>query len=47
MNNTLSILLAALILGLLAVDYLLFDWAYAIFLSRKFLDLVTWVAFWR
>ena len=47
MTNTLAILLALGIVGLVAVDILYLDSAYLLFLGRKFLDLVSWLAFWR
>ncbi|WP_435704699.1 hypothetical protein [Yoonia sp.] len=47
MTNTIAIWLAVLIIVLLGIDYVLYDWASTIFLLRKFLDLIGWVAFWR
>ncbi|MEL7114891.1 MAG: hypothetical protein AAGP08_04750 [Pseudomonadota bacterium] len=47
MTNTLAILFAAVILAAVAADVFYYDGAYLLFLGRKFLDLLTWVAFWR
>lgn len=47
MTNTLAIGLGAIILGLLALDYALYDWTYVTFLGRKLIDLIEWMAFWR
>jgi len=47
MNTATSLILAALILGFLAFDGLVHDWEMTVFLARKFLGLLRWVAFWR
>lgn len=47
MTNTIAILLALLLAVLCAVDYWLYDWANSVFLLRKFMDLIAWLAFWR
>ena len=46
MTNTLAVVLAGLILVALVLDYALGTGA-ALFLARRFLDLVEWMAFWR
>ena len=47
MTNTIAVWLVLLIAAALAVDYWLYDWANAIFLSRKLIELIEWLAFWR
>ncbi len=47
MTNGLAIALAALLAAALAWDALAQDWAGTLFLGRKGLDLVEYLAFWR
>lgn len=47
MTNTIAIVLAGLVVGGLVVDIVFFGGETLLFLGRKFLDLLTWVAFWR
>jgi hypothetical protein len=47
MTNKLAIWLALIIAALLAVDYSRYDWANTVFLIRKLIDLIEWMAFWR
>jgi len=47
MTNIIAIWLAALVLVLLALDFIAFDSGAVLFLGRKFLVLVEYVAFWR
>ncbi len=47
MTNTIALWLAVLILGFLALDYFYLDWNVVVFLGRKLLDLIEWMAFWR
>jgi len=47
MTNRLALILAAILLALLALDYVVFDLKNAIFLARKFADLTEYIAFWR
>ena len=47
MTNTLSLWLGALILGFFALDFLRFDWEMSLFLARKMLDFIEYLAFWR
>lgn len=47
MTNIIAFWLAVLLLGLLALDFIVFDWGNVLFLGRKFLNLVEYVAFWR
>ena len=46
-TNAVAIGLALLIGASLVVDQVLFDGETTLFLGRKFLDLLTWLAFWR
>lgn len=46
MTNTLTIILVALILIGMGIDYMMGTGA-TLFLARRFLDLVDWVVFWR
>jgi hypothetical protein len=47
MTNTLAIWIGITLAALLAVDAVLFDWAYSLFWGRKFADLLILMAFWR
>ena len=47
MTNTIAVFLGALILTGLAIDYATADFAGTLFLARKLLDLIEWMAFWR
>jgi hypothetical protein len=47
MTNTIAIWLFCVIAALLGYDYYQYDWANTVFLLRKFLELVEWLAFWR
>jgi hypothetical protein len=47
MTNTLAIIFAVLIAALFAFDYVQYDWANTIFVFRKFVGLIEWMAFWR
>ncbi len=47
MTNTIALILALLILGGIAVDVTFNDTDNLLFLSRKFFELLDWVAFWR
>ena len=47
MSNTLAVWLIGLILAAFGLDYLLNDSAATVFLARKGLDLLQWIAFWR
>lgn len=47
MTNPIALVLGAVILGLVLLDIFVFDANNLLFLSRKFLDLLEWVAFWR
>jgi hypothetical protein len=46
-TNSVAVLVGAIILGSIAVDILMFDSENLVFLGRKFLDFVEWLAFWR
>ncbi len=47
MTNKLALIIGLLIIGLLAFDYYQYDWANTVFLARKFVALIEWMAFWR
>ena len=47
MNTPIALVLASLIVGGLAVDAAVYGSEHLVFLSKKFLDLLEWVAFWR
>ncbi len=47
MSNQLAIFLGIVILIGVGIDYMFFDFSNLLFLSRKMLDLVHYVAFWR
>lgn len=47
MTNRLALILGLLILIALAIDFALVGDAHVIFLAKKFMELLNWVAFWR
>lgn len=47
MNTPIFIVLATLIVGALVVDGMLYGSDNLIFLTKKFIELIDWVAFWR
>ncbi|MEM6482100.1 MAG: hypothetical protein AAF922_06435 [Pseudomonadota bacterium] len=47
MTNIVALSLALFIAAGLSVDYVLFDLQGSLFLARKMLGLVEWLAFWR
>lgn len=47
MTNTIAVAMGVLLFAGFAYDGLTQDWAYSVFLARKGLDLLDWVAFWR
>lgn len=47
MTNPIALVLAILLIGALVLDTLNYGNEHLIFLSKKFLDLIEWLAFWR
>ena len=47
MTNQLAIILGAVILLLVGLDVVVWGTENLLFLSKKFLELTEWVAFWR
>ena len=47
MTNRIAVWLALIVVAVLAVDGLAFGGHLPVFLGRKGLDLLEWVAFWR
>ncbi|MCG6901777.1 MAG: hypothetical protein LJE68_03765 [Rhodobacter sp.] len=47
MTNIISIWLAAIILGFLALDILVLGWDVPLFLARKLMAFIEYLAFWR
>lgn len=47
MTNSLALGLGALILAALALDHYLYDWSATLFLGRKLVEMIEWMAFWR
>ncbi|MDF1668613.1 MAG: hypothetical protein P1U83_03285 [Roseovarius sp.] len=47
MTNRLALVLGAVLLILLASDAYFADWANSIYLGRKLVDLIEYLAFWR
>jgi hypothetical protein len=47
MSNQLAIVLGLIIVSGLAVDAYSFDWTNTLYLARKLMDLIEWMAFWR
>lgn len=47
MTNKIAVAIALMVLALFALDALFFDGHLPLFLARKTLALIEWVAFWR
>lgn len=47
MNNRIAIWLGAILITAIVVDVLFFGTDHLLFLSKKMLELIEWVAFWR
>ena len=47
MTNTLAIWIGIIVIGCIAADAVFFDWTNSLFLARKFLGVLRWMAFWR
>ncbi|MFW2545159.1 hypothetical protein ACN2XU_21230 [Primorskyibacter sp. 2E107] len=47
MTHRLAIILGLLIIVAFAVDYAFYDTKHLVFLAKKMLDLIEWLAFWR
>lgn len=47
MTNRLALIIVLFLIGLLALDYFRYEWANTIFLARKSVALIEWMAFWR
>jgi hypothetical protein len=47
MDTKSSIILATIIGGFLIGDYVMYEGANTLFLARKFVDFLDWLAFWR
>jgi hypothetical protein len=47
MTNSITIILALLILVALGLDYTYYEWTGSLFLARKLADMIEWIAFWR
>ncbi len=47
MNTQIAIGIGLVIVGLIFLDKVFFDWDNLVFLLRKLSDLIEWLAFWR
>ena len=47
MTNRIAAFLGLILLGLLLADVLVFGSEHIVFLAKKLLDLIDWMAFWR
>jgi hypothetical protein len=47
MTNRIAIVLGLILVGLALMDALLFGADHFVFLGRKMLELIEWMAFWR
>lgn len=47
MTNRLAILLGIFLIIVVVVDVVLYGTDHLLFLSKKFLELIEWIAFWR
>lgn len=47
MTNRIALFLGAALTALIVLDMLLFGTEHIVFLSKKMVDLIEWMAFWR
>lgn len=47
MTNRIALVLGLLIVGAILFDYVYFGTEHGLFLAKKFTDLIEWIAFWR
>lgn len=47
MTNTIALWLGGLILAALAIDIVFYGTEHLVFLAKKMLELMEWLAFWR
>ncbi len=47
MTNQIAVILGAIILFALGMDWMFGDWSATLFVSRKLAELIEWMAFWR
>lgn len=47
MTNKVALILAFILVAVFAVDWVIFGGAMSLFLGKKILVLITWIAFWR
>lgn len=47
MTNRIAVILGAIIVIALVLDWQWNDWTGSLYLSRKIADLIEWLAFWR
>ncbi len=47
MTNRIALWLGAVLIGLIAIDVILFGTEQLVYLGRKMVDLIEWMAFWR
>ncbi|MCX7560037.1 hypothetical protein OS190_10705 [Sulfitobacter sp. F26204] len=47
MTNLIAFILGILLVGAIAVDWAFYGTEHMIFLGKKMLELIEWVAFWR
>ena len=47
MTNSIALGLAIFLLVVGGIDYMLYGTEHFVFLGKKFMDLLEWVAFWR
>lgn len=47
MTNRIAVYLGAFLIGLILVDVLVFGTEHIVFITKKLLELIEWMAFWR
>ena len=47
MTNSIALGLGVVLIGLIAIDLMLFGTEHMVFLGKKLFDLIEWMAFWR
>ncbi|WP_227267882.1 hypothetical protein [Roseobacter weihaiensis] len=47
MTNRIAVYLGAFLIGMILLDILVFGTEHIVFLTKKLLELIEWMAFWR
>ena len=47
MTNTIAIWLGLILIVVFGIDGFVYDWSFTVIFMKKFLELITFLAFWR